>query len=157
MQARRQGPDRRQPQDDQRHHPGRQGSGVSVAVRLVMLADGAVFLIAALLNWGVRIPLGGVTLAFSPSVWQAGIGEAVVAVSLLLAAATGRRTLSWLAFGISVAGIVFGLSSHAVQGAARGVHIVLIPLALLLLVLLLWNRRRARSNSDIVVRPRAHE
>jgi heme/copper-type cytochrome/quinol oxidase subunit 1 len=111
-------------------------------LRAVLALDGAVFLVAALLNWGLRIPLGAATLAFVPAVWQAGIGEAVVGVSLVAAAWTARRGLAWLGFWLSVIGIVFGLSSRAVQGAARDVHVVLVPLALVPLALLLLSRHR---------------
>jgi hypothetical protein len=120
-----------------------QSPNVSRVARSLMSLDGLVFLGAAFLNWGLRVPLGVMTLAFSPRVWQAGIGEAVIGCFLLAAAATGRRTLAWVAFGLSVFGIVFGLSSRAVQGPARSVHIVLVPLACVLLVLLVIGRPRS--------------
>jgi hypothetical protein len=116
---------------------------VGPVVRGWLVLDGAVFLVAALLNWGARIPLGLGTLAFVPAVWQAGIGEAVVGGSLVAAGVTGRRRLAWLGLGLSVLGIAFGLRSHAVQGAARQVHVLLVPLAVVLLVLLLVPRGHA--------------
>jgi hypothetical protein len=110
---------------------------VGSLLRPVLALDGAVFLAAALLNWGPRIPVGFATVAFAPAVWQAGIGEAVIGCALVAAAWTGNRRLAWAGFWLSVLGIVFGLSSHAVQGAARDVHVVLVPLALVVLALLL--------------------
>jgi hypothetical protein len=110
---------------------------VGSLLRPVLAVDGAVFLAAALLNWGLRIPLGFATVAFAPAVWQAGIGEAVIGCAVVAAAWSARRRLAWVGFSLSVLGILFGLSSHAVQGAARDVHVVLVPLALVVLVLLL--------------------
>lgn len=115
---------------------------VRAALRAVLVVDGVVFLLAATLNFGARIPLGVATLRFGP-VWQAGIGEAVIGVLLLLAALTRRRSLAWVAFALSVLGIAIGLRSTQVVGAARDIHLVLVPLAVVLLVLLVWPRRRA--------------
>jgi hypothetical protein len=116
--------------------------------RAVLALDGTVFLGSAVLNWGPQFPLGFMTIAFVPHVWQAGIGELVVGCSLVAAAWTGRPKLAWIALGLSVLGIAFGLSSRSVQGAARSVHIVLVPLAVLILVLLLLNRRRPTVQAD---------
>lgn len=115
----------------------------SVALRTVLVVDAAVFLVAAALNAGVHIPLAFATLRFAAPVWQAGIGEAVIGVVLLVAAVLGKRGVAWTAFAMSVLGIAFGLSSDRVVGAARDVHVVLVPLAVIVLALLLWRRRRA--------------
>lgn len=112
-------------------------------LRAVLAVDAVVFLVAAALNAGVHIPLGFATLRFAPPVWQAGIGEAVIGVVLVAAALLGSRRVAWTAFALSVLGIAFGLSSARVVGAARDVHVVLVPLAVVVLVLLLWPRRRA--------------
>jgi hypothetical protein len=114
-------------------------------LRATLLVDGGVFLLAALLNLGGRVPLGFTELSFPVSIWQAGIGEAVIGVALLAAAVTQRGTLAWLAFGLSVVGIAFGLRSSQVQGPAREVHVLLVPLALLIFGLLLWRLRERRS------------
>jgi hypothetical protein len=45
---------------------------------LALVVDGAVLLVAALLNAGVHVPLGVITLRFSVPVWKAGVGEAVI-------------------------------------------------------------------------------
>ena len=60
-------------------------------LRVILGLDGMVFLLAALLNLGLRIPIGVATVAFSPSVWQAGGGQAVVGSSLLALATRARR------------------------------------------------------------------
>jgi hypothetical protein len=87
-------------------------------------------------------------------VWQAGIGEAVVSCSLVTAAWTGRRWVAWLGFWLSVIGIVFGLSSRAVQGPARAVHVVLVPFALVVLALLLITRARVTAGDPRAGDPR---
>jgi hypothetical protein len=114
-------------------------------LRATLLVDGGVFLLAALLNIGGRVPLGFTELSFPVPIWQAGIGEDVIGVALLAAAVTQRGTLAWLAFGLSVVGIAFGLRSSQVQGPAREVHVLLVPLALLVFGLLLWRRRERRG------------
>jgi uncharacterized protein YbjT (DUF2867 family) len=104
-------------------------------LRGALLVDAVVFLTAALLNMGVWVPLGFAELRFAVPVWQAGIGEAIIGITLLVAGLTGWARLSWVAFWMSIVGIVFGLSSPRVQGAARDIHIVLVPLAIVVLML----------------------
>lgn len=115
-----------------------------VVLRAALIVDATVFLLAALLNFGAKIPLGFAELNFPLAVWQAGIGEAVIGLALLAAAITGRTTLAWVALELSVVGIVFGLSSARVQGPAREIHIVLVPLAVVVFGLLLWARQQRR-------------
>jgi hypothetical protein len=105
------------------------------------LVYGLTFVGAALLNWGVRVQLGFAELSFSPRVWQAGVGEAVIGLSVLAAALSGGPRLGWAAWSMSAAGIAFGLASPKVQGAARNIHVILVPLAFVVLVLLLRERR----------------
>lgn len=118
------------------------GARVMVILRAILFVDAAIFLLAALLNFGARIPLGFAELHFSVPIWQAGTGEAVIGLALLSAAMTGRTAIAWVAFGLSVLGIAFGLSSAKVQGLARDIHIVLVPLAVALFALLLWVRQQ---------------
>src|SRR5947199_8106107 len=94
---------------------------------------------------GIQIPLGFADLGFSDPVWQAGIGETVIGVTLLAAGLTARTRLAWLAFWLSALGIAIGLSSQRVQGAARSIHVVMMPLAIIVLVLLVLARRRQPS------------
>ncbi len=111
---------------------------VALVLRIVLVVDAVVFLTAALLNFGLHIPLGFAELSFHPSIWQAGSGEAVIGLALLAAAMTGRIKIAWVAFWLSVVGIVFGLSSARVQGLARDLHVILVPLAVVIFGLLLW-------------------
>jgi hypothetical protein len=115
---------------------------VLIALRAALIVDAVVFLTAALLNFGTKIPLGFTELNFPVPIWQAGIGEAVIGLMLLAAAVTGRATVAWIAFWLSVGGIVFGLSSARVQGPARDIHIILVPLAVLVFALLIWLRQQ---------------
>ncbi|HZD68051.1 MAG TPA: hypothetical protein VFA45_03745 [Actinomycetes bacterium] len=110
-------------------------------LRSALLVDAVVFLTAALLNMGVRVPLGFAELRFSVPVWQAGAGEAIIGVTLLAAGITARARLSWVAFWMSALGIAIGLSSQRVQGAARDIHVVMVPLAIIVFVLLVWTGR----------------
>ena len=120
------------------------GTQARLILRTAFIVDAVVFLLAALLNFGIRIPLGFAELNFPVPIWQAGIGEAVIGLALLAAAARGRGALSWGAFWMSVAGIAFGLSSSRVQGPARDIHIILVPLAVIICCLLLWQRQQRR-------------
>ncbi len=112
-------------------------------LRAALLVNAVVFLTAALLNLGLQIPLGVARLRFADPIWQAGTGEAVIGMALLVAGLRGRARLAWVALWLSVLGIAVGLSSDRVQGAARSIHLVLVPLAVIVLVLLLQTRRRS--------------
>ncbi len=79
-------------------------------LRAALFADGAVFILAALFNFGLAIPLGFAELSFPLPIWQAGVGETVMGSALLIAAVTARPALAWVAFAMSVGGIVFGLA-----------------------------------------------
>ena len=94
--------------------PGRR---VLTVLRAVILVDALVFLAAALFNMGATVPLGFAALRFPVPIWQAGLGEAVIGLVLLAAAITGRATMAWVAFWMSVFGIAFGLFIFAVLQA----------------------------------------
>jgi hypothetical protein len=104
------------------------------------------FLASFLQNIGLRLSLGPVDFYFSEPIWQAGIGEAVIGALLLAAAMRDRMKLYWIAYLLSVVGIVIGLTSSRVVGAAREIHIVLVPLAGLGIALLIWRRFWTRSH-----------
>lgn len=106
------------------------------------LAYSLVFLASSLQNIGLRLAVGPLDVYFSEPVWQAGIGEAVIGVLLFVAAVRDRLNLYWLAYLLSAVGIVIGLTSPRVVGAAREIHLLLVPLGGLGIVLLLWRRYR---------------
>ena len=112
-------------------------------LRAVTLLYGLVFLASFLQNMGMRLALGPIDFYFGEPIWQAGIGEAVIGALLLLAASRDGLKSYWIAYLLSVLGIVFGLSSARVVGAAREIHLLLAPLAAVGLSLLVW-RQRAR-------------
>ncbi len=114
-------------------------------LRTLALVYGVVFLAAFLQNIGLRLTVGQLDLYFSEPVWQAGIGEAVIGVLLLVAALRDRAKLYWIAYVLSVLGIAFGLASARVVGAAREIHILLVPLAVLGIVLLLFRTYRSKA------------
>ncbi len=124
------------------------GTAGRVLLRAVLLVDGIVFAVSAAQNFGAEIALGFTTLRFPDPIWQAGIGEAVIAVALAAAAASTGRRLTWAAFGLAVLGIAVGLSSQRVQGPARDIHLVLVPLAVLLGSLLTWREWNVRHGAS---------
>ena len=130
---------------------------VLLLLRAALFVDAVVFLIAALLNFGMRIPLGFGELRFPDPIWQAGIGETVIGLALLAAAATGHPRIAWVAFWLSVAGIVVGLSSARVQGPARDIHVILVPLAAVVGSLLLWLRKQRQQLHNPVRGPGAEQ
>ena len=110
-------------------------------LRATLFVDAVVFLSAALFNFGAQLTIGSAELSFPNPIWQAGVGEAVIGLALLAAAFRPYGRGSWVAFWMSVVGIAFGLSSSRVQGPAREVHLVLVPLAILIFGLLIWRRQ----------------
>jgi hypothetical protein len=112
-----------------------------------LFANAAVFFCAALFNFGAEIPLGFTTLQFDDPIWQAGTGETVIGLLLLGAGLTKGRRLAWVAVVMSVLGIVFGLSSDRVQGAARSLHVVMIAFAAATIWLLVSDRSHRRPGT----------
>lgn len=137
-------------------------TGARPALRGLLALDGAVFLVSALFNLGVRIPMGPVTLGFPSPVWQAAIGEIVIGSGLIVAARTARPSHALIAALAAALGIAFGLSSQAVVGPAREIHLLLVPLTALVFLDLAatWaTRPRPKGGEEpdrsAVVRPSA--
>ena len=106
----------------------------------------AVFLVAALQNFGARLSVGPFDWYFSAPIWQAGVGEIVIGLALVGAAITQGSRLYWVAYALSVLGILFGLSAARVVESARAIHVLLVPLGILGVALLALARRSgARS------------
>jgi hypothetical protein len=125
----------------------------SALLGALTVAYGLVFLASFLQNIGLRLTVGPLDFYFGEPVWQAGIGEAVIGALLLAAAVRNRATLYWIAYLLSVVGIVIGLSSARVVGAAREIHVLLVPLAALgIVLLLLWRRPVSPSHRQPIAR-----
>jgi hypothetical protein len=119
-------------------------------LRGLLALDGAIFLVSALFNLGVRIPLGIATLGFPSPVWQAAVGEIAIGIALVAAARTARISHAWIAAVAASVGIAFGLSSAAVVGPARDIHLLLVPLtALVFLGLAVTWATQPRPNADV--------
>ncbi len=114
-------------------------------LKTLAVVYGLVFLAACVQNLGLRLVVGPLDLYFSEPIWQAGIGEAVIGILLLVAALRDRAKLYWIAYVLSVLGIAFGLASARVVGAAREIHILLVPLAAVGIGVLLWHRYRTKG------------
>jgi hypothetical protein len=117
-------------------------------ILLILTAlDGLIFLGASVLNFGAKIPIGFTVLSFSTPVLPAGIGEIVIGATLIVAAALAspRLRLFWLAYVLAFFGIAFGLLSNQVQGYARSLHVVMLPLTLLGFILLVLEARDRKS------------
>jgi hypothetical protein len=110
-------------------------------LRAITFVYAAVFVAAALQNFGLRLA----DWYFSEPIWQAGAGEAVIGVVLLVAAFRARLRLYWIAYALSVLGIAFGLLSVRVVGAAREIHVILVPLAIVGVALVVWQTMRERG------------
>ena len=121
--------------------PGTRGV---VALRAVILVDAVVFLTASLLNAGIIISLGFTEMGFAVPIWQAGIGEAVIGLVLLIAAATERATLSGWLCGCRSLASPSALAPPRYRGPHATFTVSSVPLALIILGLLMWIRQQGR-------------
>jgi len=119
-----------------------------MVLRAVTAVYAAVFLAAALLNFGLDLIVGQLEVMFSAPIWQAGAGEAIIGLTLATGAITDRARVLWTAYVLSALGIAFGLLSVRVVGAAREIHIILVPLAIVGFALLIARRRSPRAASE---------
>jgi hypothetical protein len=103
----------------------------------------AVFLLSAILNFGVKIPLGFAELRFSAPLASTGTDELVIGIVLLIAAAISRLYVYGAALILAMVGIASGLLSPEVQGQARELHEVMLPLVILACVMLALEARSA--------------
>ena len=122
------------------------------AVRTVTVLYSAVFLAAALQNFGARVSVGPFDWYFSVPIWQAGVGEIVIGLALLGAAITQGSRLYWVAYALSGLGILFGLSAARVVESARAIHVLLVPLGILGVALLALARRSGARSSGTSAR-----
>lgn len=101
--------------------PVRRGGG-SLGLGLLTVANAAVYLVAAALHLGVKIPLGPVTLGFPEPSPPATVVEGLIGAALAAAAVTlfvkGRagRRFTWRAYVFALAGTLFGLTIVLLRG-----------------------------------------
>jgi len=107
----------------------------SATLPLVTVVNAALYLGAALLHLGVRVPLGFVTLAFPQPILPAAIAEGLIGGVLALAAGAllvrGRaaRDWAWRAYAFALLGTLFGLTIVLLRqlgGPDLGVHFVML-------------------------------
>lgn len=97
-----------------RREETRAGAGARAALEILVVANAVAFLVASVIHFGVRIPLGFTTLD-DATILPAAIAEAVIGVAFVLAALEvfARRRAAWSAtlgahlFG--VVGVLVGL------------------------------------------------
>lgn len=103
----------------------------SVYLRATTLSLAAIYILSALLNMGLNIALGPANLAFSlPSTQIAGF-EMVIATLLVAASVYPNEYVVGASYVLATVGIVEGLLSPEVQGSARNLHEIMIPVDLL--------------------------
>jgi hypothetical protein len=92
------------------------------ALRLLTVANAALYFLAAILHLGIRIPAGFVTLAFPEPIPPATVVEALIGAGLVTAVAAlylrGRPAwrLVWGAYGFALIGTPFGLTVALLRG-----------------------------------------
>jgi len=86
------------------------------AFALITAATAVLYLGAATLHWGVRIPIGPVVLAFPAPIRPATIVEAAIGMALaggaiaVLAQARRASTIARIAYAFALIGTLFGLT-----------------------------------------------
>ena len=122
------------------------------ALRYLTVVLALIFLLSALLNLGVQVPLGFDELSFQSPSSSIATFEVVIALVLLGAAASSNLYLYGGAYLFAIVGISAGLLSGDVQGLARTLHETMVPFVVVgwLLVILEANvayRSRGQSGS----------
>ena len=127
-------------------------SKVSLVLRLITIATALVFLFSAALNLGVKVPLGSYVLSFSDPQSSIATFEILIGAIFAVSSAISRILLYGGAYFLAFVGITFGLFSPDVQGLARSLHLIMLPLALVGTFLLgldarsSFNSRATRGN-----------
>ena len=113
------------------------------ATRLVTVLTAIVFFISAVLNFGARILYGFGEVSFSAPLTSTGLEELIIGLVLVAAAVVSRLYVYVGAYILTLVGIVSGLLSAQVQGLARDLHEVMLPLAVGGCILLALEARTA--------------
>ncbi len=113
---------------DTSQRPSPRRAHTAFGLRLLTVANAALFFVAAVLHLGVRIPLGPVTLRVPEPIPPATVVEAVIGAGFAAAAVAlfvhGRRErqLTRAAYVIGLIGTLFGLTVALLRGL-RGLDI----------------------------------
>ena len=99
------------------------------ALPLVTVLSGIVFLVSAAFNLGVSFTFGSSVVGFSSPSASIASYELAIGAVLLASAALSNLYLYGGAYLFASVGIAEGLLSPAVQGLARSLHEVMVPLA----------------------------
>jgi hypothetical protein len=105
------------------------------ALELVTAFDAVVYLLAATLHLGVKVPLGSATLGFPQPIPAASVAEGLIgavlgaAAAALVARGEPARGWAWRAYAFALVGTLFGLTIVILRqlgGPDLGVHFVML-------------------------------
>ena len=124
----------------------RRGPAVRVATEILVVGNGAAFLVASVIHFGVQIPLGFATLA-DVSILPAAIAEGVIGLALAAAGAAvlARWTWAWTgtlaAYLLGIVGVLIGLGVSVTDSGDSSranllFHLTILPVLVVGLVLL---------------------
>jgi hypothetical protein len=103
-------------------HRSARRDGTAFGLKLLTVLNAALYLVAALIHLGVRIPLGFVTLRVPEPIPPATLVETLIGAGLAAAAvaqfvhARRERRLTWAAYVFALVGTVFGLTVALLRG-----------------------------------------
>jgi hypothetical protein len=120
-------------------------------MRVVAALSAAAFLLSSTLNFGLKIPIGFTVLSFAVHIQTIAEFEILIGAFLVVAAIIPRLYVYGAAYLLAAVGIAEGLLSLEVQGLARDLHVIMVPLAvagismLVIETLRAYNQRAVRS------------
>ncbi len=109
-------------------HLSARRESATFGLKLLTMANAALYFVAALLHLSVPIPLGFVTLSVPEPIPPATVVETLIGAALAAAAvaqfthARREQRLSWGAYVFALIGTVFGLTVALLRGL-QGLHI----------------------------------
>lgn len=116
-------------------HLSARRESATFGLKLLTMANAALYFVAALLHLGVWIPLGFVTLSVPEPIPPATVVETLIGAALAAAAvaqfvqARREQRLTWGAYVFALIGTVFGLTVallRGLQGLDIWIHVVML-------------------------------
>ena len=116
-------------------HLSARRESATFGLKLLTMANAALYFVAALLHLGVWIPLGFVTLSVTEPIPPATVVETLIGAALAAAAvaqfvqARREQRLTWGAYVFALIGTVFGLTVallRGLQGLDIWIHVVML-------------------------------